>query len=251
MNATNNRINGKLKQVISRHSSLEDFISNFFVILTALRTERDHKAAVMFQKVKVVPYDKGSPESDYSKLLTSYASSFVIKQIQLVHKVKGIKESSGQYVVNTSEGDKIVSLSDCDCAFRKSMLLPCRHMLALRIMLKEPIFDAALCERRWTAEYYRSTQRLFSTHSSQPSLSVIESAKQKRKLSQHEKYRKALLLTSELASVASGASHIHFHRRLKLLRDLIDHWKDGEEVGLVDLDEGTLFQCHGDCTVHV
>lgn len=241
LNATNNRlesINGKLKQVINRNSSLEDFISSFFTILTALRTERDHKAAVMFQKVKVVPYDQGSPESEYSKLLTSYASSFVIKQIQLAPKVKGIKSVGDQYVVDTSEGNKVVSLTDCYCVFRKSMLLPCRHMLALRIMLKEPVFDSTICEKRWTSAYYRSTQRLFSTHSSQPSLSVMESAKQKRKLSQHEKYRKALLLTSELASVASGASHIHFHRRIKLLQELIDHWKGGREVGLVDLNEG-------------
>ena len=54
LNSTNNRlesINGKLKQVITHHNSLEDFVTNFFVILTALRTERDHKVAVMFQKV--------------------------------------------------------------------------------------------------------------------------------------------------------------------------------------------------------
>ena len=42
LNFTNNRlesINGKL---INRHSSLEEFVDRFFVILTA---ERDHKAA--------------------------------------------------------------------------------------------------------------------------------------------------------------------------------------------------------------
>ncbi len=52
LNFTNNRlesINGKLKQVINRHSSLEEFVDRFFVILTALRTERDRKAAVVFQ----------------------------------------------------------------------------------------------------------------------------------------------------------------------------------------------------------
>lgn len=121
------------------------------------------------------------------------------------------------------------------------MLLPCRHMFALRIKLEEPLFDSTVCEKRWTTEHYRSTQRLFSSYSSQPLLAVAQSSsKRNRKLSQHDKYRKALLLTSELASVASGASHIHFHRRLKLLKDLIDHsdWKCGEEVGLVDLDEG-------------
>lgn len=55
LNMTNNRlesINGKLKQVISRNSSLEDFVVNFFIILTCLRTERDHKAALCVKRSK-------------------------------------------------------------------------------------------------------------------------------------------------------------------------------------------------------
>ena len=53
LNTTNNRlesINAKLKQVINRHSSLEEY---FFVTLTALRVERDHKAALMLQKLQL------------------------------------------------------------------------------------------------------------------------------------------------------------------------------------------------------
>ena len=56
LNMTNNRlesINGKLKQVISHHSSLEEIIDKFFIILQSLRTERDHKAALTFHKAKV------------------------------------------------------------------------------------------------------------------------------------------------------------------------------------------------------
>ena len=113
LNTTNNRlesINGKLKQVISRNSSLENFIHHFFVILTALRTERDHKTAVMFQKVKVQPYVQGSPENEYTKLLTSYASGLVIKQLETAKKVKNIKEESDRYVVETSEGERSVGM---------------------------------------------------------------------------------------------------------------------------------------------
>ena len=69
LNSTNNRlesINGKLKQVISHHSSLEDFVDKFFIILTTLRTERDHRAAVMFQKVKVCAFAPDSPKGEYS-----------------------------------------------------------------------------------------------------------------------------------------------------------------------------------------
>ena len=69
LNTTNNRlesINGKLKQVISHNSSPEKFHPPFFVILTALHTEHDHKAAVMFQKVKVQSYVQRSPENEYT-----------------------------------------------------------------------------------------------------------------------------------------------------------------------------------------
>ena len=73
----------------------------------------------------------------------------------------------------------------------------------------------------------------------------MSKSKDVRKLSQHEKYRKAVVLTSELASVASVASSIHFQRRIKLLKKLIDHWKNGEEVSLVEVGEGisSIFLC--------
>ena len=56
------------------------------------------------------------------------------------------------------------------------------------------------------------------------------------KLSQHEKFYKASVLASELASVTSEASHLHFERRL--VPDLIKHWKNGDEVAVMKVDEG-------------
>ena len=70
-------INGKLRQVTSHNSSLYDFFEKFFVILQTSRTERDHKAALTFQKTKVFSYQKNSAEMQYSELLTSYASCFI------------------------------------------------------------------------------------------------------------------------------------------------------------------------------
>ena len=54
------------------------------------------------------------------------------------------------------------------------------------------------------------------------------------------KYKKATYLTSELASVVSEYSGYHFDRKMKLLRELIDSWKCGQEVALVDVDESML-----------
>ena len=63
LNSTSNRLestNAKLKQVIKRHSSLKNFVTNLFTIIQSMRLERDHKAATMIQKVKVCPFEKGS-----------------------------------------------------------------------------------------------------------------------------------------------------------------------------------------------
>jgi zinc finger SWIM domain-containing protein 3 len=249
LNSTNNRlesINGKLKQVINRHSSLEDFISRFFVILSTLRSERDHKAAVNFQKVKVQNFGIGSPEYQYSQLLTSYASSYVSRQLNLVHKVKEItaSEDGTLYTVETSGGVKNVSLHDCDCLFSKSMLLPCRHIFALRRKLGTPLFDESLCNIRWTSKYYRENQRMFLdvSWSSSDSVQVTQAtSKPSRVLSQHQKYRKAIVLTSDLASILSEASGIHYDRRTALLKELIVYWKNGEEVALTEIDDGKSY----------
>ena len=115
--------------------------------MTALRTERDHKAAIMFQKVRVQRYEQGSPESEYSKLLTTYASTFVIKQLKLDDKVKQITENEKKYLDETSEGKRGVSRTGCG---HNSMLLPCRHLFAL---LGEPLFDLNVCDKRWTSAY--------------------------------------------------------------------------------------------------
>lgn len=243
LNFTNNRlesINGKLKQVITYHSSLEEFVVKFFIILASLRTERDHKAALQFQKVKVQPFPPSTPEAEYSKLLTSYSLAYVVKQITLSDKVIGIQEENDSYVVQTSEGMRTVSV-DCECTFRKSMKLPCKHMFALRSKLELSLYDGQSCDKRWTSSYYKATQRIFSSLPSTPSIdvSIFDSTKQ-RKLSQHEKFRKATMLTTELAAVASQASHTHFYRRLELLKDLIDSWKSGTEVALAEVDEGEI-----------
>ena len=52
------------------------------------------------------------------------------------------------------------------------------------------------------------------------------------------KYRKASLLTSELAAVVSSASEVHFERRMELVQQLPDLLKEGKEVHINDLVKG-------------
>ena len=67
----------------------------------------------------------------------------------------------------------------------------------------------------------------FPLSSPQPLLVSTVSKEHGRKLSQHEKFRKASLLTSKLASILSKVSDFHFSHRLKVAEDLIIYWKNG------------------------
>ena len=115
LNGTNNRlecISGKLKSVISRYSSLEDFVEKIFLILRVLRFERDHKAALFAQKVPVVFHSKADAASiSYMQHLTLYAYKFVEKQIELKQMVKVCSEVD-QYYVMSSEGRMYVSTTN-------------------------------------------------------------------------------------------------------------------------------------------
>ena len=111
-------------------------------------------------------------------------------------------------------------------------------MFSLRKRLGIPLFDASICDKRWTSEYYRSTQRLFSEFSHEPSVTIAKIKKPPRRLSQHEKFKKANVCTTELAAVISEASHVNFHHRLEIVQNLCEYWKSGKEVGLKLINEG-------------
>ena len=168
LNATNNRlecINQKLKSVISRYSSLEDFINKFFLILRVMRSERDHKAALTVQKVPVIFH--GTTDKDllsYMKYLTPYAYRHVQEQFSLKDKVKKLrpKESNNDaFLISASEGEVTVTASSCTCMFWLSMRLPCRHVFVARSSLDMGLFLEDLCDKRWSLEYYKCKQRIF------------------------------------------------------------------------------------------
>ena len=61
---------------------------------------------------------------------------------------------------------------------------------------------------------------------------TVDTRKEKKILSQHDKYRKAFEVTRTLASLASEASGKLFQNRLATLHRILDSWKNGKEVVL-------------------
>ena len=214
LNRTNNRlesINQKLKSVISKYSNLPQFFSQLLITIDSLRTERDHRALTIFQKVPVTPFRVDSPEHQYMQLLTPYALSYVIKQLQLLTKVQVAEESENsdecEYDISTSESVLHTSANGCTCAFWKSMQLPCRHLFAVRSKLNLELCSSALCSERWTLDYYHRNHRILSDNYQdfgQSSLNLTKtSCRPVVILSQQEKYRKAFRLSQKLPSLVS------------------------------------------------
>lgn len=166
LNNTNNRlecINQKLKSVIPRYSSLEEFIEKFFLILRVLRSEREHKAALTVQKVPVVFHSTSSEGAiKYMKYLTPYGYQFVAKQMNLVDKVK-VSKVGDSLQISSTEGALDTTATSCTCGSWLSMRLPCRHIFAIRMEMKLDVYNESLCDKRWSMEYYRENQRIFRT----------------------------------------------------------------------------------------
>lgn len=249
-NRTNNRIeciNQKLKGVITKHSSLYQFFIQFLEAVDSLRTERDHRAVLLVQKIPVNPYKSETPEYKYMELLTPYALQFVVKQLGFVSKVKIVSQADDCFMVNCSEGIVKVTATKCTCSFRKSMQLPCRHIFAVRLHLSLDLFSPELCGTRWTLAYYCSSHRVLvtgggdsSTNNDAKALTIFQNPPNTQKVvSQHEKYRKAYHVTQKLASLASEAPMREFEEQLATLEKLLALWQNGARAVVVEASEFT------------
>ena len=234
-------INQKLKSVITKYSSLPQFFSQLLIAVDSLRTERDHRALSVFQKVPVTPFKPDSPEYSYMQILTPYALGYVTKQLNLAQKIEILGQSENVYEINSSEGIIRVTPTDCDCTFRKSMQLPCRHIFAVRSHCEANLYSSELCATRWTLAYYRSNHRVMAEPDSDfndSSLNVSEAhVKTKPLLSQHDKYRKSFHVAQRLASVVSESPMREFNDKFATLNRLLRMWEQGDAVILSSANE--------------
>lgn len=256
LNNTNNRlesINGKLKQVVSKFSSLEFFIEQFFVILPVLRNERSYKAVYSYQKTPVVPYDVNSPEGAYTSFLTKYASSFVLHQLQLfsntTYAFTPDVMNPDTYHTTTSEGATTVSSLKCTCCFFQSMRLPCRHIFHVRHNLGVTLFEKRLCDERWTSSYFKSKHKLLHTTDDTTQEHIddntdgctVEVSTQERikRWTSQQKYSRAMDVCKKIANTISLCSQENFDRKLQQLISLNEAWTNGNEIGFQTFENMT------------
>ena len=256
MNTTNNRIesiNAKLKSVIDKFSSLENFLDKLCIILGTMRLERDSKAASQFIKVPTSAASYDQSELQYSQLLTPYASQFVRDHISKSVCVQLREISDGMFAVDHLDLVLEVSASTCTCSFRTSMLLPCAHIFAVRKKLSLDVFDEVLCDRRWHAEYFKVNGRVFASRihtdanaqeDEGPSTSIIpqsSSSASGRVLSGPQKVKLGLRYGASLANLQADVGTMEFAEHLEVYKELERLWQAGKRAVVVELERNTQY----------
>ena len=244
-NCTNNRIesiNSKLKSTISKQSSLIDFINALFSILNSLESERLHNGKDSLQKNRLIPQSDGILYA-YAQVLSPRALNSLEEQIRTFEKINyPIKRNDDVYTIHTSqEGIVTITPTSCGCNFNRAMLLPCRHIFALRHAICLPIFDESLVPKRWTRSFYYDYIEKISCLSSnnqvkQMGANVTTIKKQKPKTVQ-EKRKMALNLTNEIVDIASLLNMDDFNNFMNVLKNLKSHLQSGTEFQIVGSHE--------------
>lgn len=242
LNTTNNRLesfNSKLKSVCTYFSSLNKFVTNLFIVLKSLRTERDNASSKMILKMPTNPL-MNADEEIFFHVLTPYAFQMVREQLKL---------SEAMHNENLSYTTTEIM---CNCKFRFSMCLPCKHIFFSRRKNALPIFDETLCDQRWTRDYFLQNSNLLNEDSSTVvfenattnSTKITVAEQSPTVLSVQQKYKKAVMVTNKLASITAERSQGCFEERIKLLENMYQLWSEGREFSIVTTDQEASFQMH-------
>lgn len=239
-NTTNNRLeclNAKLKSVVKRNSSLEDFVKLLFATLKAVSDEHDHKEAMCIYK-RPAEAEAMAAAQKYCQHVTPYAFQHLRDQLDRVDGVHVVENVGDIFRCKPSHGEMITTVSSCSCPFWVTMKLPCRHILAVRATSGVDPYNEGLVDKRWTTAYYRSNQRIFQGQDEEytsPPCSVTMTVQISPKvLSQQQKFRKAFLTCQRIAQLAAEATRGSYYERIEPLENLVKAWEGGMDVCIVE-----------------
>ena len=246
-NTTNNRLeshNQKLKDLTHRSSTLSEMFQNVLRFSNTSASEYSH--AVFKEEFTTCMFaDKGlEGAQDIRSVCTQYAADTMVNQLRLAHTVKYdiSSKSDNQYLV-TSKGINIynVNLLDnqCSCSFRRTLVMPCRHIFAVRQSLSMSAFEEEMVGQRWLKSYQSKDMFDQSTASisddaadslvvqeNQVRMSTLNSeAKLTGTLARNQKFRKMQSLCQKLAVIASECGMPQYREKYGQVSTLIDLWE--------------------------
>lgn len=156
-------------------------------------------------------------DSAFKKLAPQYLRHFKIN-IQII---------DGEYYVQHRWQQLLVTTESCTCLFTKSMLLPCRHIFALRRSLQEDVYCEKLCNERWTRSYYKKHQRSFHRTASEKSHEIMKSNHISKAVVSNPARERENEITCTIIQLSNSgyfSSGVNHHYRICVLQQVLDLW---------------------------
>lgn len=217
-NRTTNRVesfNQKLKSVIDRYSPLSKFFGETLLVVNSMNVEKDVRT---FMKNARVPLStKDEPHiAPFRKPLTAFAFSKMQSELQNVVGFNFDQIRADVGVAMNGLNAITADVNNCDCTFRNVMGLPCKHIVKMRMLKGEPLYDESLCLPRWLREYASQTTTLTRNYTMQ--YDVLPS--RRRKMNTNQRFNASREITKEIDEAMAAKSQHHFDIYEKLLKDV-------------------------------
>ena len=158
--------------------------------------------------------------------------------MDIAPKVKVLEETDDVTCVVHSKGKELhVSTTNFPCGFVSSMLLPCRHIFAVRKHTGLTEYDESLCAERWKLSHFTQHHRVYCQPSEANSQAVIEifehvssPSSSNVVLSEQQKYRKAFKIAQVLSQELSSFGMRDFTEGIKGLEAIKSAWENGKRI---------------------
>lgn len=202
----------------------------------------------VLNKRLIKPYCDNSTEHLYCQHLTEFAFEKVERQLRRVSLCKDFEYlTDGTFLTATTEGLLQVTSMRCECLFRTSTGLPCRHIFKCRSLMSLPLFDVNLCLTRWTRSYLETVINNCAINScnienhNPCDTAVVElNPSRPRILNNHEKLKIMQEEGRKMSQLCSEVSTEIFYKRLNIIHTIAKFWSERQDDVLIDLFDGLL-----------
>ena len=225
-NTTNNKIeshNQKIKMVLHRNMTITQAVQGLMSIHRSAVVAMSHS---QFLKVTTVAYRVGTKSATIDVILqalTPYAAGIVVAELDEAQKAQVSYANA-----------------DCQCPFKNTMRLPCRHLLAKRIQHNEAeLFSIIDAHDRWQLSYTTNKNSLIY----RDTLKIVERDNKKKlgPLSKAEKYNTVLNMCKTGADICSSVGMRQFNERIDTLQILFNSWVSGKKLIITEVTENSHY----------
>lgn len=239
-NRTNNRVESfhqKLKTVISRHANISVFFREMLLCINSLNVEKDVRSITRSQK-KLVHLTDPVYLKPYRDLITAHAYEKMLVQMRNVERFEftDLRNEIGIYQSET--GNVMTEPTTCNCAFFKTMGLPCKHMIKLRQILGLEVFDISLCLRRWHRQHTLQASVIERNYALQ--YDTVRNEPEMRVMTQNEKFCKANQLFSSISDILACKNQSVFDTYIGALENMRDMIAQNKFFAAVEINEGEI-----------